>query len=187
MNLYHRAIQRDRFDLDANDLFTLQFREHAIQHATPGPAVHSRVNRMPSAETPGQSTPLAAMLGDIKNRIQHLQVRQADIAALSRQAMPDPLILGFGKFHPRSIRSNEISVNTPYEMIFFAVAAISLMLMRRHRLLFAWALIFVIFCAAKVSGSHSAIADFYSSQRMLEFPLGFVAYQLWKRGVRISP
>ncbi|MGF6851350.1 hypothetical protein OKW29_000236 [Paraburkholderia sp. CI3] len=113
MNLYHRAIQRDRFDPDANDLLTLQFSEHTIQHAIPGPAVHSCVDRVPSTKTLGQSTPFATVLGHIKNRIQHLQVCPAYIAALSRQAMLDPLILGFGDFHHRSIRSNTISVNTP--------------------------------------------------------------------------
>ena len=113
MNLYHRAIQRDRLDPDANDLLTLQFSEHTIQHAVAGPAVHSRVDRVPSAKALGQSAPFAAMLGHIKNRIEHLQVCQADIAALSRQAMLNPLILGFGDFHHRSIRSNMISVNRP--------------------------------------------------------------------------
>lgn len=93
MNLYHRAIQRDRLDPDANDLCALQLRKHAIHHATFGPAVHPRVDRVPSAETLRQSAPLAAMLGEVKNRIEHLQVRQADVAALSRQAMLDLMIL----------------------------------------------------------------------------------------------
>jgi hypothetical protein len=98
MNLYHRAIQRDRFDPDANDLLTLQSRQHAIQYTAPEPAVRSRVDRMPSAETLGQSAPFAAVLGDVKDRIQNLQVRQADIAALSWQAMRDPLKVRFGDF-----------------------------------------------------------------------------------------
>src|SRR5579864_8307844 len=109
MNLYHRAIQRDRLDLDANDLLSLQFREDAIQYTVPGPAVHSRIDRVPSAETLGQSAPFAAVFGNVKNGIEHLQICQADITALSRQAMLDPLILGFGDFHHRSIRSNKIS------------------------------------------------------------------------------
>ncbi|BCF88813.1 MULTISPECIES: acyltransferase family protein [Paraburkholderia] len=74
-----------------------------------------------------------------------------------------------------------------YEMMFYVVAAISLALTRRHRLLFASALIFVIFCAASASGSRDAFAEFYSYQRVFEFPLGFVVYRLWKRGVRIRP
>lgn len=53
------------------------------------------------------------MLGEIKDRVEHLQVCQADIATLVRQAMLDLLELGFGDFHLRSITSNQYSVNTP--------------------------------------------------------------------------
>jgi exopolysaccharide production protein ExoZ len=74
-----------------------------------------------------------------------------------------------------------------YEMMFYAVAAVSLILMRRHRLLFASALIFAIVCAVRASGSHGAIATFYSHERVFEFPLGFTAWWLWKRGIRINP
>ncbi|SDB82423.1 acyltransferase family protein [Paraburkholderia lycopersici] len=74
-----------------------------------------------------------------------------------------------------------------YEMLFYAVTAVSMALMRRRRLLLASALIFVIFCAAKASGSHGVMADFYSNQRVLEFPLGFLIYRLWNFGIRINP
>jgi hypothetical protein len=113
MNLYHRAIQQDRLDPHVNDLLALQFSEHTIQHAIHGPAVHSRIGRVPLAKTPGLPTPFSAVLGHVKNRIEHLQVRQADIAAQSREAMFNPLILSFGDFHHRSIRSDTRGVNTP--------------------------------------------------------------------------
>ena len=74
-----------------------------------------------------------------------------------------------------------------YEMMFYAVAAVSLILMRRHRLLFASTLIFAIVCAVRASGSHGALATFYSHERVFEFPLGFTAWWLWKRGIRINP
>lgn len=74
-----------------------------------------------------------------------------------------------------------------YEMLFYAVTAVSLMLMRRHRLLFIAALIFAIFCAATVWAPYNAIAEFYSDQRILEFPLGFVIYRLWKFGIPNKP
>jgi exopolysaccharide production protein ExoZ len=74
-----------------------------------------------------------------------------------------------------------------YEMMFYLVAATSLILTRRYRLLFASALIFAIVCALKASGSHGAIATFYSYQRVFEFPLGFVSYWLWRHGIRIIP
>jgi peptidoglycan/LPS O-acetylase OafA/YrhL len=31
------------------------------------------------------------------------------------------------------------------------------------------------------------IGEFYSYERMFEFPLGFVAYLLWRRGIRMKP
>ncbi|MEM5312108.1 acyltransferase [Paraburkholderia sp. JHI869] len=73
-----------------------------------------------------------------------------------------------------------------YEMLFYAAAAVSLMLVRRHRLLCTSLLILAIFCAAKASHSHGVFAAFYTNQRMFEFPLGFMAYQLWKFGVQIK-
>ncbi|GGA51329.1 hypothetical protein [Dyella nitratireducens] len=48
-----------------------------------------------------------------KGRVQHLQVRHADVAALLRQAVFDPLKLFFRDFHRPSIRSDADSVNTP--------------------------------------------------------------------------
>jgi exopolysaccharide production protein ExoZ len=74
-----------------------------------------------------------------------------------------------------------------YEMMFYLVAALALILARRHRLLFASALILTMYSAVKASGSHSPIASFYSYQRVFEFPLGFTAYWLWRRGVRMTP
>jgi exopolysaccharide production protein ExoZ len=73
-----------------------------------------------------------------------------------------------------------------YEMLFYAVTAVSLVVMRRHRLLLTSALLVAIFCTAKASGSHGVFAAFYTNQRMFEFPLGFLAYQLWKFGVGIK-
>ncbi|MEM5422923.1 acyltransferase family protein [Paraburkholderia ferrariae] len=73
-----------------------------------------------------------------------------------------------------------------YEMLFYVVTAVSLMLVRRRRLLFTSALILAIFCAAKASNSHGVFTAFYANQRLFEFPLGFMAYQIWKSGVRIK-
>lgn len=74
-----------------------------------------------------------------------------------------------------------------YEMLFYAATAASLVLVRRHRLLFTSVAILAIFCAAKASGSHGVFAAFYTNERMFEFPLGFAAYRLWKFGVPIKP
>src|SRR5882762_4334798 len=114
MHLYDRAIQRDCLDPDTNDLGTLQFGKYAIQHAAFGPTVHPRIDRVPPTKALGQTTPLATMLSNIKNRIQHLKVRHADVATLTRQTMFDLLKLGFGEFHSRSLQVKTISVNTPF-------------------------------------------------------------------------
>ena len=53
MHLHRRAVQRDRFDLDANDLVVLQLLEDTIQNTRLGPPVHPRVDRVPVAEALG--------------------------------------------------------------------------------------------------------------------------------------
>lgn len=87
MDLDAGGVQRDCFDLDAHDLCSLQLIEHAIEDTGFGPAVHAGVNRVPVAKAHGQSAPLAAMLGHIEDRIDHLQVAQADVATLPGQAV----------------------------------------------------------------------------------------------------
>ena len=59
-------------ELDAHDLFSLQVFKYPVEHAVLGPAVHTSVDGVPPAEPGRQSTPLAAMLSNIKNGIEHL-------------------------------------------------------------------------------------------------------------------
>lgn len=99
MNLDTRGVQRDGLDLDSHDLCTLQFLEHAIENASLGPAVHARVDRVPVAEALGQPAPLAAMLGHVQDRVDHLQVVQADVATLLGQAVLDGSELLGRDFH----------------------------------------------------------------------------------------
>lgn len=82
MHLDAGGVQRHGFDLDAHHLGLLKFLEHAVQHASLGPAVHACVDGVPVAEALGQSTPFAAVLGHEEDCIQDLQVAQADVAAL---------------------------------------------------------------------------------------------------------
>jgi len=82
MNLDARGIQRDRLDLDAHDLGLLQLLEHPIEHTRLGPAIHAGVDRVPVAEALGQPSPFAAVFGHVKDGVDHLQVAQADVAAL---------------------------------------------------------------------------------------------------------
>ena len=103
MDLDCRTVQGHRFDLDADDLIVLQLCEYPIQHAALGPAIHARVDRVPVAEALGQAAPFAALLRDLQDRVQHPQIGQAHVAALSRQTVLDQAVLRVGDFHSRSI------------------------------------------------------------------------------------
>ena len=108
------AVQRHRFDLDADDLMVLHLREYPIQHAALRPAIHAGVDRVPVAEALGKTAPFAALFGHLQNRVQHSQIGQAHVATLRRQTVLDQAVLRVGDFHPRSISQKMIiSVNTP--------------------------------------------------------------------------
>ena len=89
MHLDARGVQRHRLDLHAHQLLALQLLEHLVQHASLGPATHARIDRVPITEPLGQPAPLAAVLGNIQHGVDHLQVAQADVAALHGQAVFD--------------------------------------------------------------------------------------------------
>lgn len=84
MDLDACGIKRDGFKLDLNDLRTLQLLEGTIKNSGLSPTVHARIDRVPVAETLGQAPPFAAVLGHVKNGVEHLQVGQTDVAALTR-------------------------------------------------------------------------------------------------------
>lgn len=99
MNLDDGRVQREGFDADAHDLFQLQLLEDAIQHPVLRPAVHPDVDRMPVAEPTRKSAPLTALLGNIENRVEHLEIGQSYVAALHRQAVTDLFVLLWRDFH----------------------------------------------------------------------------------------
>lgn len=103
MGLDRSAVQRYGLDLDTDKLSMLQTLEDPIQHASPRPSAHTRVDRVPSAKALGQATPLAALLGDVQDGVKNVQVREADIPALARQAVLNQALSGFGELHARSI------------------------------------------------------------------------------------
>ena len=103
MDFYYRAVQRHGLDLDTDDLRTLQLFEQSIQNTAFGPAVHTRVDRVPVAKAPWQTAPLATMLGNVQDGIENLKVRKTDVPALPGQTAFDLLVLGFGDFHHQSI------------------------------------------------------------------------------------
>ncbi|GAA4406015.1 hypothetical protein GCM10011450_14550 [Advenella faeciporci] len=53
----------------------LKLSKHPIKNTSLCPAVHARVNGVPVPESLGQTAPLAAMLGHIKDGIDYLQIR----------------------------------------------------------------------------------------------------------------
>ncbi len=99
MHLHDGAVQRHGLDLDAHDLGPLQLLEHPVEHAALGPTVHARIDGVPVAETLGKAAPLAAVLGNVQDGVQHAQIGQADVATLRRQAILDLLELGLRDLH----------------------------------------------------------------------------------------
>ncbi len=84
MNLDQSAVQRDRLNLDANDLRLLQLLKHPVQHAAFAPTIHAGVYRVPITKALGQAAPLATLFSHIQNGIQYVKIAQADIATLER-------------------------------------------------------------------------------------------------------
>ena len=103
MDFDNRTVQGHGLDLNAHDLRPLELLEHSIKDAVLGPTIHPGVNGVPTAEPLGQTTPFAALLGNIQDRVQNLQIREAYIASLPRQTVLDTLVLCFGDFHTRMI------------------------------------------------------------------------------------
>ena len=113
MHLDDGTIQRHRLDLDPDDLLLLQGRKDAIKHTCLGPAIHSGIDRMPVTEALGQPAPLAAVLRHVQDRVKHLKIGDAHIAALTREARLDTTILGFCDFYGPIYYKTVLSVNTP--------------------------------------------------------------------------
>ena len=106
------GVQFDGRDLDAHDLLALQSLKDAVQYAVLGPAVHAGVNGVPVAETPGKSTPFAALLGDIQDRVQHREIGQTHVAALTGKTGLDAIILRLGNLHKKESTTNSYLVLT---------------------------------------------------------------------------
>jgi exopolysaccharide production protein ExoZ len=72
-----------------------------------------------------------------------------------------------------------------YEMLFYAVSALALLLMRERRFAFITLLLGALFfCSSAIHSTH-AFAMFLAQDRLLEFPLGIAAWMVWKRGTRV--
>src|SRR5271165_5264333 len=99
MYFHDGTVEADRFDLDAHELLMLQLLEQSIQHSGLRPAPHACIDGVPVAEAFRQAAPLAAVLRDVQDRVDDLQVGERNIAALYRQKCLDTSELLCGDFH----------------------------------------------------------------------------------------
>ena len=99
MHFHDRAIQGNGLQFDAHQLLLLEAAENPIQNSGFAPTVHARVDGVPVAKSLGQATPLATVLRHVQNGIEQLQVADFYIPTLPRQAIFNPSILIFRKFH----------------------------------------------------------------------------------------
>jgi len=79
------AVERNCFYFQAEDLLLLKALKYAVKNTVLAPAVHARVNAMPAPEVFREAAPLAPMLRNIQDRIQHLEIVDTDIASLARK------------------------------------------------------------------------------------------------------
>ena len=107
LKLFHRdgislscCPRHNSFNLDPNDLFHLEPLEDSVENAALRPAIQSSVDGMPSSpKRSGQSPPLATVLRDVQDCIEHLKIAEFDVASLHRYAIRDELVLGPGDLH----------------------------------------------------------------------------------------
>ena len=103
MDLDDGAVQGHGFDLHAEDLRMLQLSKDAIQHPAFRPPIHARIDRVPVAESLGEPAPFAALLGDVQDGVEHVQIVERHVAAWRRQPRLDLAILSVGDFPVRSL------------------------------------------------------------------------------------
>ncbi len=72
-----------------------------------------------------------------------------------------------------------------YEMLFYAISALALLLLRERRFAFITLALGVIFFVATITHSSHAVGQFLAQDRLLEFPLGIAAWMIWKRNMRV--
>lgn len=95
-----RHRQRHDFELD---LRALQLLKSTLKNARISPAAHARVDDVPAAESLGQDAPFGAVLGHVEDGIEYLQIGEADISALTRQALGNLFELRFADLHVETV------------------------------------------------------------------------------------
>ena len=82
-----------------NEVRTLQFCKHSVQHTDLRPAIHPRVYGVPAPEGGRQSTPLAPLFGHVQDGISHREVTERDIAVLLGEQVRDAFEVCLREFH----------------------------------------------------------------------------------------
>jgi len=113
MELDARAVQGNAFYPDPYDLLALQGSEHTLQDTVFRPPARLHVYGVPVAELFGQAPPPAAVLCDVQQRVQELQVAVFDVPLLHWQQGLDPLELFRCYAHALKLAHSANSVNTP--------------------------------------------------------------------------
>jgi hypothetical protein len=99
MDFNDSAVKRKHLNGNANELLLLKTRKDAIKHSVLAPAVHTGVNAVPNTKMFRQSSPFTAMLRNMKDRIQRLEVVKMHISSLTREAVGNSIVLFPGDFH----------------------------------------------------------------------------------------
>ena len=73
--------------------------KYTVKNPVLAPAVHACVNAVPATEVFWQAAPLAPMLRNVQNRVQHLEIVKVNIASLARKAVRNPLVLFASNLH----------------------------------------------------------------------------------------
>jgi len=98
MNFDARAVEAKAVDGHADHVVFLKRIKQPIQDARICPTAHPGVNRVPLAEPLRQGPPLAAILGNKEDGIDHRQVRNPNIPTLNWQVGADQRVLLFCYF-----------------------------------------------------------------------------------------
>jgi hypothetical protein len=72
MDFDRGTVQRQRFDLDTDELGLLQACKDSVQHARFRPTAHPGTDSVPAPETFRQTAPLTVMFGNVQNGIEQL-------------------------------------------------------------------------------------------------------------------
>ena len=99
MHLDGSAVERPHLDFEADQLLLLESLEDPRQHAILGPGPHAGVNRVPVPQRGWQLAPLRAILGNVKDRIENLQMGLSERASGLGKTVLYLLVLGLGQFH----------------------------------------------------------------------------------------